>query len=173
MKKLLAITLFLALAAASLVAAQPAPRGWHDCCDMQFGPKGKLHRAKMKHHGMAIKGILAHGDEIGLTDEQRDKLEKMSTAFRTERVDLKAKVEKAQIKLKALMRDEAAEAEVMAVIDQLSAFKADMQKARYRHRLEVKKVLTAEQIDKLKELRKKKRQGCQMAPGPHREGKGR
>jgi Spy/CpxP family protein refolding chaperone len=112
-----------------------------------------------------IKMLLAVADEINLTSDQKDKLKKLMVDFKLAQVDQKAKVKKAEIKLRALMRDEDAnDSEVMTAIDEVARLKAELQKLRYRHRKEVRSLLTAEQIEKLKELRKERRE---MMPEHH------
>jgi Spy/CpxP family protein refolding chaperone len=120
--------------------------------------------------------ILAVADEIKLTDDQKAKMEKMLVDFQLAKVDQRAKVKKAGIRLKALMHDESAdENEIMATIDEVTRLKADLQKMRYRHQREIHKLLTDEQIDKLKELRKekmKKFKGLHGGRGPGEPGMG-
>lgn len=179
MKKLLVLTLILALVAGSTAFAQRPGRGMGDCDNPHFGKQGSHHKMGMRQRAGGIHGILAHGEEINLTDQQRDQLEKMMVDFQIQRVDKKAELEKAQIKLKALMRDEADQSAVNGAIDKVSALKADMQKMRYDHRQKAKAVLTKEQIDKLKQLGKSRKAcsgpqpGCKgtgpgqgMGPGP-------
>ncbi len=127
MKKLLVLTLILALAA-PVAMAQPGPGGRGDCDRPGFGQKG-MHRGMGQHDGMpGMRAILAHADDLKLTEQQVDKLEKMQTDFQTQRVDKKAALEKAEINLHALMRDDAGEAQIFAAIDQVSKLKADMKK---------------------------------------------
>ncbi|MEW6411774.1 MAG: hypothetical protein AB1483_04780 [Candidatus Zixiibacteriota bacterium] len=157
MKKLLVLTLILALAA-PVAMAQPG-QGGGDCDGPGFGPQG-MHRGMGKHMGQhdgmpGLRAILAHADELKLTDEQQDKLEKMMTTFQTERVDKKAALEKAEINLRALMRDDADQGQIFAAIDQVAKLKADMKKMHYTHFQQAKGVLTAEQVDQLKQFRKK------------------
>ena len=102
-----------------------------------------------------IRHLLAVADEIELTDDQKNRLESMTVDFQTQRVDAQAEVKKAEITLRSLMRDDdASESAVLAAIDNVSRLKADLQKMRYQHRQQVKSVLTDEQQEKLKELRK-------------------
>lgn len=170
MKRLLAITLILSLATATAVVAQPAPQGLGDC---DRGQPGHQSGGKMDsgHPGGGIRSILAHGDEIGLTADQRDKLQKMHTTFKMECVDQKAKVDKARIKLQALMRDEADEGQVNAAIDEMFRFQAELKKMQYRHRTETKSVLTADQLEKLESLQKKCRQKGHNCRGHSWKGK--
>ncbi|UCG60754.1 MAG: Spy/CpxP family protein refolding chaperone [Candidatus Zixiibacteriota bacterium] len=167
MKRLLTLALILTLATALAAAAQPAPRGG-GCCDRPCcGPMGERQGMRMGgHHGNpGVRGILAHADQINLTDEQRDKLESLMTEFRLAQVDRRAALEKAQIELKALERDEADLNAVNAAIDKVSKLKADMQKARYAHRHQVMSVLTDEQKDQLKKLRKDRKCDGKGKPG--------
>lgn len=181
MKKLTVLTLLLALAVSAPVLAQRG--GFGDC--PQDGPKfdghgrdgggrgfdGPCGMRKGNRGPNGIQMILAHGDDISLTDQQRTKLENMVVEFQTSRVDKRAELEKAQISLRALMRDDnASEITVTAAMDKVTALKGEMKKMQYRHRKSVEGVLTAEQLDKLKEMRKEFRQDGQ---GPRQGGQGR
>lgn len=174
MKKTLGITLALLLVLGAVSWAQPGPRGQGGCMgnpdsDRPFGRHGE--GMGMQRGGGGIGMILAVGDKINLTDPQRDQLEKMMTEFQTQRVDLEANIEKAEIKLRALMRDdEAAERDVLAAIDDVSRLRGEMQKTHYRHTQLVKGVLTPEQIGQLKEMRQDRKMGCRMGgPGMGQE----
>jgi Spy/CpxP family protein refolding chaperone len=112
-------------------------------------------RRGMKRRGGGIRHLLMMADKIGLTDEQRDQLKSMQTEFQLDRIDRKAELQKATLKLRNLKRDpDASEGDVMGAIDEVSRLKAEMQKAGYKHHKLVKSVLTDEQTEKLKELRK-------------------
>lgn len=152
MKKLLIFTLILTLAASTVAFAQQRPLAPGNCDGP--GKQGRHHGMSMRDGAPGLKVILAHGDKINLTDDQRETLENMKTDFQMQRVDQKAELEKAKIKLKALMRDEAGESDVNAAIDNVSKLKANMQKTRYAHAQKVKSVLTEDQVNKLKQLRK-------------------
>ena len=78
----------------------------------------------------------------------------MAVEFQLVRVDQRATLEKARINLRALMRDDnTAESTVMAAIDEVADLRAEMQKTRYKHLQQAKSELTADQIDKLKNMR--------------------
>jgi len=109
--------------------------------------------------GRAIQGLLRNAEEIGLTEAQQNDLKKMAETFQLDRIDREAELDKAEVKLRGLMADDAAgESQVMAQIDQVSKLKADLQKMRYQHRTQVQNLLTEEQKTKLEELRKERRQ---------------
>ncbi len=158
MRKLMCFTLAALLATSSVSWAQRGPHGgghgdrpgW--CHPDKPGSVGGM---GMRDGMSKVRMILAAADDIKLTDEQKARLEKMQVDFQLAKVDQRAKVKKAGIRLRALKRDKSAnENEVMAAIDEVARMKADLHKMRYRHQREIHNLLTDEQIDKLKELRK-------------------
>lgn len=169
MKKTLVLTLILALAAFSVAMAQPGTGRGQANCDgngPHFGNRGPGGGHGFKHPGKDGRGfgqnqgmpgvrfLLRFADELELTDDQVDKLETMQTEFALERVDLDAKIEKAQIEFRSLMRDEAPQTEVNAAIDNVTSLRAEKQKMHYSHFLAAKNLLTGEQVDKIKDLKK-------------------
>lgn len=168
MKKLLVLTTILVLGLSSVLLARPGQRGDKDCMmggPGMMGPNKMMMKdmdcckgmGMMNHQKPGIKIILAMSDTLNLTDAQQLKLQEMMVNFQLERVDQTAKLKKAQIKLKALMRnDNAAENDVMTAIDNVASLKAEMKKMAYRHMEEAKKVLTKAQIGQLKQLRQER-----------------
>ena len=164
MKKVILISLLSVLMVSAAWAQWgPGPQGNCDKMGMGMGSRGHMEGGRpgchmMKGHGqkgmLGIKMILRHADDINLTDTQREQLEQLMVDHQLARVEMKARVEKAQIQVKALMRDmDAPENEVMRAIDEVSRARAEMAKQRYRHRQETLAVLTDAQRDKLTELR--------------------
>lgn len=176
MRKLTLTTLIALLALASFAVAQPGGPGHGKCGHPGMGPgHGKGMGMGMKDGFPGVRMILMFEDEINLTADQKAKLEQMMVNHRLERIDKKALVKKAQVKLRALMMDEnAPESKVMAAIDEVARLKADMRKMQYRHHQAVRSVLTSDQIDKLQTLRKERMERCRkpgMGPG-HGKGMG-
>jgi Spy/CpxP family protein refolding chaperone len=119
------------------------------------GPMGAGHRGIRGDDEPGIGYLLQVADEIGLTEQQREQLKKMQLEFRTQQIDREAELEKAEVQLRALMTDKnAAEAEVLRKIDDVSRLKGEMQKMRYTHRKQMRGVLTDEQVEKLQQMRK-------------------
>lgn len=126
-----------------------APRG--GSCDMPG------HRMK---RGGGIGALLKNAEKLDLSDSQKDQLENLKFEFQMARIDQEAAIKKSQARLMRLKRDDTApKAEVMEAIDLAAGAKAEMQKMRYSHRLEIKASLTKEQLEKLKELRLQERSG--------------
>lgn len=167
MKKTALISVVLLLLAALAVQAKP---GWGDGSGGRGQGKGGPGDCRMigdgpgrlgpGHRGQGDRGpghLAALKTELGLSDAQVSQLETMSVRFRTEMVDLRAAVQKAQIQLRALKRDDAEAASVNRAIDEVSRLRADLQKQRYNHHLETMGVLTPEQQTELEKLRDQRR----------------
>lgn len=128
-------------------------------------------------HGPGMGHLMAMGDELGLTDDQRDKIEALVIDHKLAQIDRRAAMQKAKVQLHVLMRDDdASESAVMKQIDKLSDLRADMQKSKYTHRKSIHAVLTAEQLDKVKKLRKSHgKRGGKFGQAQHgcEQGKGK
>jgi Spy/CpxP family protein refolding chaperone len=150
MKRSALIVAVAVLLTASLAYAGPGRHG-------QMGPgKGE----GMMGPGMGMDGdfvrpgmILRWADEIGLDDNQKAKLDKLAQEHGTARIEKKAELEKAQLKLRHMRMNDAPENEVLAMMDMIGALKTEIRKMGYSHRQALKKVLTDEQLGKIKELR--------------------
>jgi len=129
-------------------------------CNMQgmgnFDPQGKGHDNRGPREGM----VLGLAKELSLTDAQIDKIKMIVTNHQLSMVDAHADLQKAQIRVETLMRDDnASDVEVMDAIDKVSMAEAKISKLRYTHRNEIHKILTQDQQDKLKELRQNRFEG--------------
>lgn len=112
--------------------------------------------------------LLRWADKIGLDQNQKDKLDKLSQEHGLACIEKKAELEKAQLKLKHLRMNDGLESEILASIDRIGLLKTEMQKMKYLHRKAVKSIVTKEQLDKIKELRKE----CKRADRPFGRGHG-
>lgn len=94
--------------------------------------------------------ILRNREELGLTEEQSEKLQQMTFEFRTAQVERRANVEKARIVVGHLKRSKSApEQDVMKAIDNLAMARAELDKSRYHFRVQVRSILTPKQLEKL------------------------
>jgi Spy/CpxP family protein refolding chaperone len=93
-------------------------------------------------------------EEIGLNDQQKQKLEKISLDSRLKMIDLRADLEKQQVILGPMLETyHPDEAQVLAQVDKLSEARAALEKERVQSMLATRNVLTEEQWNKLKESR--------------------
>ncbi len=146
MKKIIILTLLSSLLVAGFAIAQPGKGG----CD---GKRGDRHG---KHNGTPM--LLQMADQLELTEKQTEQIEAMAVDFKLEQIELRAEIKKEHVLMRSLKRnDDASEKEIFAKIDKISALKAESQKLKVSHKNAVQSVLTDEQTDKLKELRKNRR----------------
>ncbi len=160
MKKGIVVLSALILMAPLMLTAQADPP------DEFFCPRGQGHmgfghrapdgdRPQQRERGLGVHRLLMAADEIGLSDEQQDQLKQMGVEFKMQQIDRQAELKKARLQLHAYMREQdAVEGDVMRMIDDVSRLEADVRKMRYVHQRQVRALLSDEQADKLKELRK-------------------
>ena len=184
MKKGLILTIAAMLLLAGLAAAQMGGNtpgvcdgnGPHGMRGRGFDGPGWGMRGGMRGGQggpMGMMGVLGMADDLELTDAQVDAIQKMGEDFRLQMIDHRAAVEKAELKLRSLQRDNASESAVGSAIDDLSKLRAQGQKMRYAHQQQVRAQLTVEQQQKLDQMRKQRPgRGRGMGNGPGR-GQGR
>ena len=128
-------------------------------CQHGSGPMGPGHCCKGDGPGFdncrpPLERILMLADELGLTEQQRGQLRQMQVEFRMQMIDREAEVKKAEVRLRSLMMDQdAPEVEVGRAIDDVARFRAEVQKLKYGHHKQMRGVLTAEQLEKLQQIR--------------------
>jgi hypothetical protein len=158
------------------------------------GQRGMCHDPGMNRgmggHGMGGPGmdgdfvrpgmLLRMADDIGLSDNQKTQLEKMSQDNGLKRIDMQAQLEKAQLQLRHAQMNDAADTQVLQLMDDVGRIKTEMRKSAYTFHQSVKSLLTADQLTKIKDLRKEWRNNRGDCPfggpgdGPHSKGsKGR
>ena len=105
--------------------------------------------------------------KLGLTDEQVQKIDKAFQDHRMQLVDLRAALEKEELKLKPLMEsDNPNEGQVTAQIEKIAQARASLEKSNALMLLGVRKVLTVDQWKQLQAARS----NLQMRPRAHRSG---
>jgi Spy/CpxP family protein refolding chaperone len=91
---------------------------------------------------------------VGLSDQQKQQLEKISQDARLKMIDLRANLEKQQVILAPMLRAyNADEAQVLAQIDKVTQARAALERARVQAMLASRKVLTEDQWKKLQDVR--------------------
>jgi Spy/CpxP family protein refolding chaperone len=97
-------------------------------------------------------------EEIGLTSEQGDKIEKVFVRSRPALIDLRADLEKKQFFLQQAMEERSAPREELeAKMEAVEDARAALQKARQRMLLDIRQVLKPEQWQKLVQKRQEMR----------------
>ena len=153
------------------------------------GPRGGM--GGMRHHEMGMDPIVFAVsrpqvvEKLGLSDEQKAKLKAVTDRVRDGREGMR-KVREATMKQFDLMKaDKVDEAAVMKAIDEVFELRKQMAKDQVRRVIEIKAILTSEQIAKAREEMKRgfeargdrgprhggPRGGREGRRGPRREGK--
>jgi Spy/CpxP family protein refolding chaperone len=106
--------------------------------------------------------------ELGLTNEQSEKIDQMALKHRKEMVKLQADLKIARMELQDLIEDNASDSDIRKKSNEIKLLGNKEHEARTEHMLDVRKVLTAEQQKKLKSLNRNMRRhmminqdGCQ------------
>jgi len=95
--------------------------------------------------------------ELGLTQEQKEKIRSARLEFQKEKIRLKADLKIAKLELRSLMADEKADkATIFQKIEEIGTLRTRLAKSQVEQKLALRDILTKEQRDKLKELRFKK-----------------
>ena len=110
-------------------------------------------------------------EKLGLSDEQKAKLKELNDRAKGGRDNMK-KVREAMMRQVQLMKDDTIdEAAVMKAIDEVFELRKQMAREQVKRLIEVKKILTPEQIAKAREEMKNSR-GARRGPGQRRDFQG-
>ena len=101
---------------------------------------------------------------LELTDEQKEKMNSLRSAHQKAMVDLRAAHQKARIDLGEIRRqDNPSASDIQAKVDAVTAAQGKIMAREIQHSMDVKNLLTAEQKEKLGEMRGKR--GGRGGPG--------
>lgn len=93
-------------------------------------------------------------ERLKLTDEQRKSFDSILFQHRETLIDLRGSLEKAELELEPLIRDDAPnEARILAQIDKVAQARAELEKANARYLLAIRGKLTPEQWKQVQEFR--------------------
>ncbi len=106
-------------------------------------------------------------DKLKLTDQQKQQLENTFLDYRLKLVDLRANVEREELKLQPLMdADQLNEAQISSQLDTLLAARMKLEKTNAMMNVAMRKVLTADQWKQLRSLREDRFRGPRGERGP-------
>jgi len=94
-------------------------------------------------------------DELNLTDAQQEKLDDLRFQHQKMMIQKNADLKQAKLEMRNMMRK--AEVDEKAVLEKqkrISALKSEISETRLKHRLEMRKVLTKDQLGKLNKLQR-------------------
>jgi len=114
-------------------------------------------------------------EKLKLTDQQKQQLEQTFLDYRLKLVDLRADVERQELKLQPLMdADQLNESQISSQLDTLLAARMKLEKTNAMMNVSMRKVLTADQWKQLRSMRENRFHGPRPAMGDRerREGRG-
>lgn len=110
---------------------------------------------------------------LELTDEQKEKMSDLRSAHQKAMVDLRAAHAKARIDLGEIRKqDNPSASDIQAKVDAVTAAQGKIMAREIQHNIDVKNLLTAEQKEKLGEMRRGGREGFRGRGGPGFRGRG-
>jgi Spy/CpxP family protein refolding chaperone len=102
--------------------------------------------------------LLRFKDEIGLTQNQVDRIEKMQEQFEEYAIKQKAELKIKEMKIHSyLKKDKIDRKRMEKMIREVTNMKTDMQIAHMNYLLDLKELLTPEQLQKIERFRKERR----------------
>lgn len=111
-------------------------------------------------------------ERLKLTDDQRKAFDAILLQHREKLIDLRANVEKAELEMEPLMRDDQPnEGKILAQIDKVAQARAELEKAHARYLLALRSKLTPAQWKQVEEFRRDHGAGPGMPPPPGRGGR--
>ncbi len=155
-RKILVFMMVFSLAGAAAFAQGKKMHGGHNKGGKaMMGGCPMMEECPMMHGGGMMGGmnIEALKKQLNLTDEQTAKIKTLHTDHKKEMLIQKEALAPQKIKLQRLMMEDAVNLEeVKSLIMDMSKIHGEMHFAMIKHRLEVEKVLTPEQREKLKKM---------------------
>jgi Spy/CpxP family protein refolding chaperone len=109
----------------------------------------------------AQRGPMWQDEDLNLTDQQQQKLEDLRFQHQKAMIQKNANLKEAKLEMRNMMqKTEVDEKTILAKQKQISTLKSEIAEARLKHRLEMRKVLNKEQLEKMmKNQRKMGRSG--------------
>jgi Spy/CpxP family protein refolding chaperone len=113
---------------------------------------GKRHRHR--HHRMDPAVAQKVLRDAGLSDQQIRRIETIRNGADRELIDIRHELDKARLEMRQLMQDyNAEEAAILGLVEKMHAIKLRVKKNRVRMKLAIRKEMTPEQFERVREAR--------------------
>ncbi len=161
MKKYVILVALIALMATPLIAqmqANPQERQMY----LQHEEKEKMQQPNIGHPMKKVYEPMGFplwmADELGLREDQIDKIMDFQAASKKQVIDLKADIDKLEIDQKMALKDDDFKT-ARKIIDQIFDKKAEIAKEKINIKEKINSILTPDQIEKLKTMHKEMPKG--------------
>jgi Spy/CpxP family protein refolding chaperone len=149
LKKIMILLIAVVLVISNLQAALGSPR-------MSRHMKYRIHLAEKNLFSGRM--LLKMKADIGLTEDQVAKIEKMGTAHKENLIKREANLKVMQLKFDTHLQEKKINrAKLEKVVREIARLRTDMQIENINHLLDLRELLTAEQLIKIDELKKEMR----------------
>jgi Spy/CpxP family protein refolding chaperone len=130
-----------------------------------YAQKRNFNHSRMKFHSYMVQQnmipaqmILKMKEKIKLSEKQIKKINSLYLDFKKSAIDVKAKISVLNLKLETCFSDKKiSKNKVASVIKELGTLKTSMEIAHINHLLDVRSILTAEQLTLLEKLKQERR----------------
>jgi len=122
-----------------------------------FGAPQGQHGGPGHFGGLRLRLLLTPqaAEELNLTEDQQDKLKELCYSHQEKVLEIKQKIEREQLELKKLMdADEPNESKIKAKVREIGSLRTDIQLTQVDLYFAARNILTDEQIEKIKSLRR-------------------
>ena len=120
---------------------------------------------------MKVEIIKKHQEEIGVTDDQMDQIRDLKTALKKDTIKKQAEIDILKIDIRSLMHKEQVNVEaVYKLIDQKYEVKKAKAKKAVESLAQLKKIITKDQMAKLRSIKRGKMKGHHVPKG-HQKGR--
>ena len=138
--------------------AQPGhgPRGMKD----DFGPHARKHLRHMDRLGKHLIPphlVMRHMDKLNLNDEQIEQIKTVMKATQSQALDLEIDLNRAMGKLENVLKDSNDHDLILTHADQVMALESKLKRTRLSLALQIKSMLTSEQLKTVKKIKRKQR----------------
>ncbi len=126
----------------------------------------------MRPHRPPVFNIEMLADELELTEDQVSQINELRFAAEKNAIATRSKIELAELELKKMMQDEQPdENKIKNKIEEIGKLKTELRWTQVQNHLKIKSLLTPEQQEKLKDLKKKQLMSRMHREGPFQHGR--
>lgn len=126
-----------------------------------------------RHHGGPMFNLEMLAEELELTEEQQAQLEEQKFAARKSAIETRSKLKLQRLELHKLMRaDTPDESKIKSTVEEMGELKTELQLNRVQTKLNMHKILTPEQREKMQSLKREFRRHRGPEFRQHRRGHG-
>ncbi|MFQ5822428.1 MAG: Spy/CpxP family protein refolding chaperone [bacterium] len=120
-----------------------------------FVSKELISKPRRQRHQKPLFRLELFSDELQLTEDQQTKIKELRLKTTKEAIEMRSKIKIAELELRHLLQsDNPEEGQIKTKIEEIGELKTNLRFVLVKSRLDVRNSLTAEQLEKVKSLKK-------------------